>query len=227
MTSIENAIHICITDDQQVFRNGLIVSLEPYHHVTITGEAGSGEALLDLLRSMDRLPDVVLLDVKMKQTDGIETTRIIRKRFPSVKVIGLSIFESHHHILAMFKAGCNGYLSKNANPDEIIEAIETVVEKDFYFNRLVSATFLKSVIEKDHSPKTDDTHAVLNATELSLLKLICSEHINIEIADKMNLSIKTIENYRNRLLAKTGSKNTAGLVMYAVKNGHLVIDETY
>jgi DNA-binding NarL/FixJ family response regulator len=224
MNTPDISINVCIADDQQVFRNGLIVSMQPYPRINIISGVGSGELLLDMLQSSDTLPDVLLLDIKMKKMDGMEITRAIRKKYPSIKVIGLSMYENSHYIIQMFKAGANAYLVKNADPAEIAEAIEGVMQNNFYFSPLVSAAFLRNIMETNQV-SLQAVQSEFNQNEQILLRLICDEFTNNEIADKMNLSIKTIENYRNRLLLKTGAKNTAGLVMYAVKNGYLILDE--
>ena len=124
----------------------------------------------------------------------------------------------------MFKAGASSYLLKDTLPEEIAEAIQTVMEKDYYFNQNISVKLLKSIIDKEtlkaHKTQFNDD---LSEQDAELLKLICAEHTNIEIAEKLNLSSKTVENYRNKLLAKTGAKNTAGLVMFGIRKGYIIV----
>ena len=150
--------------------------------------------------------------------DGMQTTAHIRQHFKEVKVLALSMHNEDKYIVDMMKAGASGYLLKNAEPEEIIEAIKTVDQKGFYFNEHLSVTLIKQLVGPGHSEGAH--HAVeLNEREVAILKLVCQEYSNQEIADKIFLSVRTVEGYRARLFEKTGSKNLVGLVIFAIKHG--------
>lgn len=222
---MSDKIKVVIADDHHIFRMGLIASLEPFEEIDVIADFSSGEQLLLWLQNNSiNIPDVVMLDMKMNGMDGTEVTNKIKAKYPTLKVIGLSFYESHLHVVNMFKAGASSYLLKDTLPEEIAEAIQTVMEKDYYFNQNISVKLLKSIIDKEtlkaHKTQFNDD---LSEQDAELLKLICAEHTNIEIAEKLNLSSKTVENYRNKLLAKTGAKNTAGLVMFAIRKGYIIV----
>lgn len=222
---MSDKIKVVIADDHHIFRMGLIASLEPFEEIDVIADFSSGEQLLLWLQNnSSNIPDVVMLDMKMNGMDGTEVTNKIKAKYPTLKVIGLSFYESHLHVVNMFKAGASSYLLKDTLPEEIAEAIQTVMEKDYYFNQNISVKLLKSIIDKEtlkaHKTQFNDD---LSEQDAELLKLICAELTNIEIAEKLNLSSKTVENYRNKLLAKTGAKNTAGLVMFAIRKGYIIV----
>lgn len=215
-------INIAIADDHAIFRNGLVASFEPYNHVCIKYVAASGEELIEYLK--EHPVHVVLMDMKMTGMDGIETTRVLKKMNPDIRVIGLSVFENHNYITNMFKAGANGYLLKDATPEQIMEAVECVNKNEYYFNELVSHKLLKSLLEMEHpSMQISSEYVSLTNLEIEIIKLIGLELTNAEIAVKLNLGTKTIENYRNKLLTKTGAKNTVGLVIHGIKKGYIVV----
>lgn len=177
-------IKVVIADDHALFRKGMASIIQDFDNVEVIGEAGTGTELMDKIGECD--PDVILLDLKMPEMDGMEA---------------------------------NGYLLKNADPEEVEDALNAVMENGFYFNNHVSRVMLKGLISKQkEKPKFDDT-AEFTQREMQVLQLICKEHTNVEIANKLFLSTRTIDGYRNKLLIKTGAKNTAGIVMYAVKHG--------
>ncbi|MEZ5018386.1 MAG: response regulator transcription factor [Flavipsychrobacter sp.] len=210
-------IKYAIADDHKIFRQGLKIALSDDTQLALAGEAGNGLELLELLKTNDI--DVVLLDIKMPEMDGIATTKEIRAQYPDLKIIILTMFDEEHFILHLVQAGANGYLLKNAEPSEIKLALHAAVENGFYFNDLVSNTMLKNVVQKAQTPTIFKQVEPLNEKELNVLRLICEQHTAAEIAEKVFLSPRTVEGIRSALLDKIGVRNTAGLVMYAVKNG--------
>jgi len=199
-------INYAIADDHKIFRQGLRLVLQDDPELHCIGEAANGLELLELLAVQE--PAIVLLDLKMPDMDGIEATKQIRLRFPEVKIIMLTMHNDESLILHMMELGVNGYLIKNADAAEIIKAMHVVAETNYYFNELVSTTLLKEAVK-------------LTERELQVLRLICAEQTATEIGAVMFLSPRTVEGIRATLLEKTGAKNTAGLVLYAVRNGHL------
>jgi DNA-binding NarL/FixJ family response regulator len=210
-------INLAIADDHKIFRNGLKSTLEDYPDFNLMVEASNGRELIGLLS--DHTPDVVLMDIKMPEMDGMQTTAYINQNHKSVKVLALSMHNEDKYIVDMMRAGASGYLLKNAEPEEIIEAILTVHNKGFYFNEHLSVTLIKQLVGPGHNDAIAQQHVELNDREIEVLKLVCQECSNQEIADKIFLSVRTVEGYRARLFEKTGSKNLVGLVIFAIKRG--------
>jgi DNA-binding NarL/FixJ family response regulator len=209
-------ISYIIADDHKIFRQGLRMALADDHKLKCTGEAGNGIELLEVLKI--KTPDVILLDLKMPEMDGVEAIKLIKEQYPEIKIVVLTMFDDEHFILHMMEAGANSYLLKNADPFEIKNAIHSVYDNDYYFNDLVNKTLLRKVILQKNAPRFKE-EIRLNEKETEILKLICQEYTAAEIGKKIFLSTRTIEGIRSVLLEKIGVRNTAGLVMYAVKNG--------
>jgi DNA-binding NarL/FixJ family response regulator len=210
-------IKLGIVDDHKIFRNGLKATLEDYKDFDLVLEASNGKELIGLLTT--QTPDVLLMDIKMPEMDGIQTSAFVHQNYKNIKILALSMFNEDKYIVDMMKAGASGYLLKNAEPEEIIEAVSTVHSKGFYFNEHLSITLIKQLVGNDHSESVAQNKADLNEREVEVLKLVCQEYSNQEIADKIFLSVRTVEGYRARLFEKTGSKNLVGLVIYAIKRG--------
>jgi DNA-binding NarL/FixJ family response regulator len=210
-------IKLGIVDDHKIFRNGLKATLEDCADFDLVLEASNGKQLIGLLPSVT--PDVILMDIKMPEMDGIQTTTFVKQYFSQIKVLALSMFNEDKYIVDMMKAGASGYLLKNAEPEEIIEAISTVYEKDYYFNEHLSVTLIKQLAGNTVPGIKTQSLVDFNDREIEVLKLVCQEYSNQEIADKIFLSVRTVEGYRARLFEKTHSKNLVGLVIFAVKTG--------
>ncbi|HTI60448.1 response regulator transcription factor [Mucilaginibacter sp.] len=209
-------INLAIADDHKIFRNGLKATLEDCADFNLIIEASNGKELIGQLAT--RTPDVILMDIKMPEMDGMQTTAHIHQNFKDIKVLALSMHNEDKYIVDMMKAGASGYLLKNAEPEEIIEAISTVYNKGFYFNEHLSVTLIKQLVGPGQADAGQQS-IELNDREVEVLKLVCQEYSNQEIADKIFLSVRTVEGYRARLFEKTGSKNLVGLVIFAIKRG--------
>jgi len=210
-------INLAIADDHKIFRNGLKATLEDCSDFNLLIEASNGKELIGQLST--QVPDVILMDIKMPEMDGMQTTAYIHQNFKDIKVLALSMHNEDKYIVDMMKAGASGYLLKNAEPEEIIEAIATVHNKGFYFNEHLSVTLIKQLVGPGHADNASQQSVDLNDREVEVLKLVCQECSNQEIADKIFLSVRTVEGYRARLFEKTGSKNLVGLVIFAIKRG--------
>jgi DNA-binding NarL/FixJ family response regulator len=210
-------IRLAIADDHKIFRNGLKSTLEDCADFELVLEASNGKQLIGQLT--DVIPDVILMDIKMPELDGIQTTVLIKQKYKQVKILALSMFNEDKYIVDMMKAGASGYLLKNAEPEEIIEAILTVYQKDYYFNEHLSITLIKQLAGNTQPGGHSQSLADFNEREIEVLKLVCQEYSNHEIADKIFLSVRTVEGYRARLFEKTKSKNLVGLVIFAIKAG--------
>jgi DNA-binding NarL/FixJ family response regulator len=211
-------INLAIADDHKIFRNGLKATLEDCPDFELLIEASNGKELIGLLA--DHKPDVILMDIKMPEMDGMQTTAYVHQHFKDIKVLALSMHNEDKYIVDMMKAGASGYLLKNAEPEEIIDAIATVHNKGFYFNEHLSVTLIKQLVGPgSYADGTGQQTVDLNDREIEVLRLVCQEYSNQEIADKIFLSVRTVEGYRARLFEKTGSKNLVGLVIFAIKRG--------
>lgn len=212
---VKNKIRVVIADDHKLFRKGIIALLSDFDFIEKVDEASNGAELLELLSTMELLPDVILLDLRMPVMDGVEAQQKIRIKFPSVKVIVLTMEEDEQYILHLINEGVNGYLLKNADPDEMEKSILKVVEKGFYFTDEISTLVFKSLNKKEKQEPT--VNHDFTERELQILELICKEYSNSEIAETCDISIRTAEGYRLKLVEKSGAKNIAGLVVLALK----------
>ncbi|MFA6150986.1 MAG: response regulator transcription factor [Chitinophagaceae bacterium] len=210
-------IQYIITDDHKIFRQGLRLALNNYPDLEFAGEAANGFELLSLLAT--KKPDVILLDLKMPEMDGRQVLKEIKSKYPEIKILILTMFEEEHFILQLIEEGANGYLLKNAEPDEINLAMHTVTETDYYFNDLVSSAMLRNMMQKTKIASRVKVGVKLTDKEEEVLRMICAERTAAEIGKEIFLSQRTVEGVRSLLLEKTGARNTAGLVLYAIKNG--------
>jgi DNA-binding NarL/FixJ family response regulator len=209
-------IKVAIADDHKIFRKGVILSLRPFTNIKFVLEAENGDELLDGVASAE--PDVVLMDLRMPGKDGIEATRILAKQHPNIHVIVLSMYEDDRFVSHMMENGASGYLLKNAEPQEIRRAIMDVHEKGYYLNNFVNRILLKKSHAKQKAIPSLNSEITLTERERDVLKFICMEFTAQEIAQKMEISPRTVEAIKDRLMERFGSKNTAGLVFFAVKN---------
>lgn len=216
-------IAVAIADDHTMFRKGLRALLEDFSFVGQVYEAGNGQELLDLLGKANPIPEVILLDMQMPVMDGLEATERVKAQYPDLKILILSMQDDENFILHMIEKGINGYLLKNAEPDELEKALLTIQTKDFYFNENLSQITLRALMGKTKKLTPAFKKGDFSDRELSILGLICREYTTAEIADMLNISHRTVEGHRNTLLEKTGSRNVAGLVVFAIKNGIIQI----
>lgn len=210
-------IKIALVDDHSLLRNGLSSLVESLGN-TVLFEADNGREFQKKLDS-DNLPDIVLMDINMPEMDGFETTEWLKQNHPEVKVLALSMYDNETSIIRMLKCGAKGYILKDSEPAELKEAILALMSKGFYYSDLVSGKLMHAINNMDD--KTDDLKSLvpLNDRETTFLKYTCTELTYKEIADKMFVSHRTIDGYRDTLFEKLKLKTRVGLVMYAIKNG--------
>lgn len=209
-------IRIAIADDYKIYRDGLKVGLSTDENLNVVFEADNGEDLLKGLEIYE--PNVVLMDLKMPIMDGMEATKEVRKKFPAIKVLIVTMYDDDKFIIHLMENGANGYLLKNAEPDEIRKSIYAVHENGYYFNDVVNKALLKKLVLKNNLKPSFNQNVELTEREMEVLKLICQEKTAAEIAKEIFLSPRSVEGIRQRLIEKVGVRNTAGLVMFAVKN---------
>ncbi len=210
------SIRVAIADDHKIFRKGVILSLRPYSNIKFMLEAENGNDLIQGLAITE--VDVVLMDLRMPGKDGIEATKIVSKQFPNIKVLVLSMYEDERFVYHLMENGASGYLLKNAEPQEIRRAIMEVQEKGYYLNNFVNRILLKKSHAKQKVVPSLNNEITLSDKEKDVLRFICMEFTAAEIAQKMEISARTVEAIKDRLMERFGTKNTAGLVFFAVKN---------
>jgi DNA-binding NarL/FixJ family response regulator len=207
-------IKVGIADDHKIFRKGVILSLRQYTNLSFIIEAENGDDLLEKLAT--EMPDVVLVDLRMPGKDGIETTKAVSKLYPNIKILILTMYEDERFVSHLMENGANGYLLKNADPSEIRKAIVEVMIKGYYLNNFVNRVLLKKSTNK--SIPSLNSEIVMSDKEKEVIQLLCREYTAAEIAAKMEISARTVESIKDRLMERFGTKNTAGLVFFAVKN---------
>jgi DNA-binding NarL/FixJ family response regulator len=209
-------IKVAIADDHKIFRKGVILSLRHYSNIKFVLEADNGEDLLNHLE--EAKPDVILMDLRMPVKDGIEATKFISKHYPNIAVIVLTMHEDDRFVTHLMENGANGYLLKSTDPSEIKKAITDVVTKGYYLNNFVNRILLRRAHSKTKSIPSLNNDFPVTDKEKDVLRYICMEFTSQEIGQKMDISPRTVESIKERLMERFGVKNTAGLVFFAVKN---------
>ena len=205
-------IRIIIADDHQLFRNGLKILLNAFPEFEVTGEASNGEEFLRILNNTKA--DIALMDINMPEMDGIEATRKGLKLYPDLNIIALSMYGEEEYYYKMVDAGAKGFLLKDSDISEVKEAILTVRKGGNYF----SQELLYHVIQKIKHRENESKSANLSKRETEILFKICEGLSNQEIADTLFISKRTVDKHRANLLGKTNSKNTASLILFAIRN---------
>ncbi|HEY5462087.1 MAG TPA: response regulator transcription factor [Hanamia sp.] len=209
-------IKVAIADDHKIFRKGVILSLKAFHNIKFILEAENGEELIKGIQK--ELPDIVLMDLKMPIKDGIETTKYINKNYPSIRILILTMFEDERFVGHLMDSGANGYLLKSTEPAEIRQGIMDVMNTGFYLNNFVNRVLIKKNYSKQKFNPSLNSEIVISEREKEVLSLVCMEFTAQEIAQKMNISARTVEAIKDRLMERFGVKNSVGLVFFAMKN---------
>lgn len=209
-------IKIIIADDHTMFLQGIISLLENEENITILGKTGDGKGVIKIMKKA--IPDIILLDISMPEMDGIEVTKIIKKKHPAVKILIVSTHSNTLMITKLIRMGVDGYLLKNAEKQELLHAIRTIHKGGSYF--------CKEVEDKNDDYNSKVKSETFYITELSsrekeILILIAQEYTGTEIAEKTFISLNTVNTHRRNLISKLNVKNTAGLVKYAIEYGLL------
>lgn len=209
-------INIVLTDDHALFRNGLKMLLSGYEGFTVVGEASNGNELLKILKGGG--VDLIMLDISMPEMDGIEAASIIVKDYPTVQIITLSMFGEEDYYFKMVSLGVKGFLLKNSSIDEVALAIRTINDGGSYFSGELLSSLVDS-LQYANSQSDEEDENTLSSREKEILFQICKGLSNQEIGEKLFISKRTVDKHRANILAKTSCKNTANLVVYAIKNG--------
>ncbi|MFC4815496.1 MULTISPECIES: response regulator [unclassified Flavobacterium] len=222
---MENTIKIILADDEVLFRKGISFLLEREKNFEIIFEVSNGEELVSFLKESTIHPDIIMMDLKMPQLNGVETTRIIHNDFPDIKIIALTSYDSKSFIANMIGIGAASYLVKNTTPTEMIKTINEVYQKGIHYNEQVLKILQEGITSSVKQNRTLFDEDYLTNREKEVLLLICKQLNTHEIADKLFISPRTVEGHRNNLLLKTESKNVAGLVVYAIQNKIIAVED--
>jgi DNA-binding NarL/FixJ family response regulator len=211
-------VKVALADDHILLRNGLAGLINGFDGYTVLFEANNGQDLMNTLDT-NNLPNLVLLDINMPVKDGFETALWLKQNHPDIKVLALSMYDNETSIIKMLRNGAKGYLLKDTAPKEFKTALDAVMSKGFYYSEMVTGKLIHAVNNMDEPQQQKNSFSKLNEKETEFLKLACTEMTYKEIADKMFLSPRTIDGYRDALFEKLNVKTRVGLVMYAIKTG--------
>jgi two-component system invasion response regulator UvrY len=221
MSHLNQIIKLALVDDHKLFRRGLKSLIDMLgSQYTVIFEADNGKDLQSKI-TPDNAPDILLLDINMPEMDGFSTVKWLNVNYPLVKTLVVSMIEKEETVVNMLKLGIKGYLCKDVEPQELSEALRAVYNKGFYYTDFVTGKLLHSIQQETSKDGYSGTSisTVFNDREREFLKLVCSEMTYNDIAERMSLSPKTIDGYRNALFEKLNIKSRVGLALYAVKHG--------
>ncbi|MDI5887122.1 MULTISPECIES: response regulator transcription factor [Flavobacterium] len=222
---MNETIRIIVVDDEILFRKGISFLLGRETNIEIIFEASNGDELISFLQNnKNNHPDIIIMDLKMPIINGVEATKIIRKEFPELKIIALTSYDSKSFIANMIDVGAVSYLIKNTTPQELLTTIKEVASKGFYYTDYVMKIIQADVLTNKKTKSNFDNN-FLSPREIEVLKLICFQKSTVEIAEQLFISPRTVEGHRNNLLLKTESRNIAGLVVYAVQNDLMLLND--
>ncbi len=220
-------ISIIIADDHDIYRQGfkMINENQKIANIEFVDEACNGVELVE--KTKNKKPNIVITDIKMPLMDGLEACRIIRKECPHTKVIALSMYDEPNFIKGMFDAGASGYLTKNSDQQEVLHAIKTVNEGFTYFSKKTIGEIAKvpDGIQYGIQSGVKISNTQFSLQELKVIKLLCKQMSTKEIAHHLQLSARTIEDYRNKIMERIGAKNSVGIALYAFINGIVILGE--
>lgn len=227
---MKEKIHVGLVEDQSLFREGIKAILSYWEEIEVVFESENGYSVVDRLRAAERLPHVLLVDLTLppdgeREFSGMDVTDAVLDAFPEMKILILSVHQDENFIARLIERGAHGYLVKDSDPQEVQEAIQAVHTKGSYINeRTLQA--IQNNMGRRNKPKAPVNHSIqLTRREEEVLNLICREYTSDEIGEKLFISVKTVNGHRNNLLEKTKARNTAGLVIFALKNNLVDLSE--
>ena len=214
--------NVALVDDHVLLRNGLAGVVKTFGDFEVLFEANNGKHFIEQL-GHNSVPEIILLDINMPEMDGFDTAVWLKKNHPDIRVLALSMYDNENAIIRMFKAGAKGYILKDCDPQELRTALDSVVRKGYYYSEMVTGRLIHTINQLDEEESNIKQLVQLNDREIEFLKLACTEMTYKEIADKMFLSPRTIDGYRDTLFEKLNAKTRVGLVMYAIRNGIVAV----
>lgn len=221
---MKKVINIGLVEDQFLFREGMKAILSSYEEFNVVMESEDGFSVMDKIAASDEKPDVLLVDLSLPKQedndfDGIAVTDVVVENHPDIKILILSVHDDDAFIAELIERGAHGYLIKDSDPEEVVEAIKAVYEKGSYINQKTLLAIQKKMNQKHKTSTKKSQDEALTKREIDVLRLVCQQKTTGEIADELFISSKTVDGHRNNLLQKTHSRNVAGLVLYAMKKG--------
>ncbi|TAK58881.1 MAG: response regulator transcription factor [Bacteroidetes bacterium] len=213
-------IKIIIADDHDVVRTGLGLLLKSNPEFVIIGEAKDGDEVIDMVGRSK--PDIILTDISMPKINGIELTRTLKQTYPELKILVFTVHENEEYVYQMIRAGANGYVLKNADKDELFHAIQAIIAGEWFFSTNISKLLIKDYIDRSRNellPAKESGEPHLTKREIEILQYIAEGFTNVQIAEKLFLSVRTINTHRNNLMQKLNIHETASLVRYAMQRG--------
>jgi two-component system response regulator NreC len=212
-----NKIRVLLAEDHTIVRKGLRSLLDGEAGIEVIGEAEDGREAVEKVGQL--LPDVVLMDITMPSLNGLEATRQIKKRFPEVKVVILTMHANEEYIFQILRAGASGYLVKQAAPTELLSAIQAAYRGESFLSPSISRKVIEEYIQQAEATAEKDTYDQLTDREREVLQLIAEGHPNREIAELLHISVKTVGTHRANLMDKLDIHSTAELTQYAIRKG--------
>lgn len=210
---------IAIVDDHTLFRNGMVAQFKEFEEIDVLFQAGDGKELMNQLKF--KQPQVILLDIKMPVMDGLEVMPIIREKYPDIKIIMLTQYFDDSTIYHSMEKGAHGFLPKEIDIEKVVDSIYTVIEKGYYFTEEVSKAMTKGAANKRKAVKPFAS-CTLTDREIAVVRLLCKQMKIKEIAEKLNVSPRTIDSYMEKIYEKTSAKSREGIVFYAIE--HKLLD---
>lgn len=211
-----NSIKLLIVDDHKIVRDGIKAMLLGNMDITLIGETTNTTGLLEIFKT--QLPDVIIMDIKLGAVSGIDITKMLTEQYPKIKVIVLTGNVEENYIIASFKAGAKGFLSKDTSKEEFVEAIKTVIADQNYFGKTIAQN-VQQIFARQIANRITDTEKPLSERELDVLKLFANGLNFKQIAEQLAISPRTVETHKKNILEKLGLANTIEMVKYAIKNG--------
>lgn len=208
-------INIAVVDDHILFRTGVISLLKDHDRIQVVIQASNGRELLEALNY--HTPDIVLLDIQMPEMNGIQTTQTLKEAYPDIKIIILTMHNEEEFIYDLMSKGANGFIPKNKSVDTLLEAIDSVMTRGYYYSDQITEALIKgnsgNIKALEHL-----SEASLTDREIEVVRLICAQKSNKEIAEILDISPRTVDTHKNNIFLKTGSKNVIGVALYAVQS---------
>lgn len=217
-------IKIILADDHQIFRDGIKSLLSDEENLEVTAEASNGDELISLLKVYK--PEILILDITMPKTSGIELAKIITEQYPEVNILILSMHKNEDFVVNAMINGAKGYLPKDTTRKELLEAINTIAHGEEYLGKLISSNILRSYIKKSRLGfERIDKDEPLTNREKEIIEQVGAGLSNKEIADKLFISVRTVDSHKNHIMSKLKIKSTAELIIYGIKNKIIQISE--